>query len=129
MNTEKITKLLTRADALNERITNMQQERDELLEEAKALIDGTTPAAKTTRTRNAGTQSLGATILEWLSDNPGSDLAAIGRGLKISTQKIGVSLFHLKNNDQVRKEGDLYYPKVAMTAAAKTVQPYVTPDD
>ena len=121
MNTDRITKLLTRISLIDEKLENLQQEREGYITEIQTALSGGTPAAKSSKGAAKPGESLGSRIMTWLAGNPGSDLATIARALKTAPQKAGVSLYHLENKNQVYQQGEAYYCSATSAAAAKAL--------
>jgi hypothetical protein len=121
--TDRITKLATKLDTIDTKITTLQGERTSIVAEMANIIGGDntpTSVAKTTTTKVQKKGQLGLSIYEYLVKNPGKPLAAISKAMGAEAKRVGLSIYHLTEKGQVFSDKGVYYPAVDVGASAKT---------
>lgn len=122
-NVDKATKLMVKLGLVEEKITNFEQERDEIVAEIQSILTGssqrtTGPVAGISGHKKGKKGALGEKILEFMVANPTvTNVSTIAKGLRVMPNAVALSLFHLKNKGRAFQQGDNYYPAVPAMAA------------
>lgn len=124
-NTDKRLKLVTRLGQIEEKITNLQAEYNDVATELASTFQSTeaptNKGAKTIKTVAVKDGELGNKIVAFLQSNGGKDLAQLSAALGVEPKKIGLSLYHQQKKGRVFSDKGQYYAAATiMAAAAKT---------
>jgi hypothetical protein len=128
---ERLTRLGTKLDTINEKINDLSAQRDAIYAELVGITGATrttTPAAKGTVTgKQRGRPSLGDRIVRFLTDNPDSDLSTIATKMRVKGNQAALSLYHLAQSGTVGVDTNGAYRLTGASAPAQRLNIDGTP--